>query len=391
MKTTLYAVLFVSLVLLSIAHATTLNPMIDASLAHYEPLPAKPGDKIDLYIQVENTGDSAAKNVKLQIDGGFPFTPVSSDDANILIGNLASNTQYITHTVVLVDRSAPDGTFSVHVTVSQDGQASSTYELPIQLTTDDNSLSITSAITNPSELSPGDRGSIVINVTNVEQSLLRGITTSLTLDSSVLVPVDGTNQLRLDSIDGGKQATFSFPVIVQPDAASSVYTVPVTLSYTTTNGTTISQQQSIGVIVRAAPQLSVIVDTADVSKDTDGTVLLRLVNKGLSQIKFTQITLEPGSGYDIASNAAAIYVGNINTDDFETAEFAIKPTADSFNLNLNVQYSDALNKEYNETVHLPIMTQTAQGKGMSPLSIVLLIVVVLGGFFFWRRSRAKKR
>ena len=54
-----------------------------------------------------------------------------------------------------------------------------------------------------------------------------------------------------------------------------------------------------------------------------GTVTLKFVNSGLTQIKFLKVTLQDGLSYEILS-PKSLYIGEVDIDDFEISKFSIR-------------------------------------------------------------------
>lgn len=389
---------------LCLAAITLLLPMLSAgahaaytgaatynvTLLKYEPSPAQPGDAMDVWIQVTNTGGQSLQPATLYVDASYPLSPAGASDSVVNIGRLGTSS-YVARITVLVDSKAADGTYNLPVRVTDDGVSFVRANLPFTVRSGASTLTITSATTNPAQLAPGQPGMLTVTVRNTQGSLVRDATLSLGLDGTVFSPIGGATQQTLSSIAGGGVATYTFTIAADPKADSSIYRIPVSLNFTTNTGSQASEQDSIGVVVAAAPQVSLLVDQANVYSDgKEGTIVLKLVNKGLSQIKFAEVSLNDGTGYNVTSNSRTVYLGNIDSDDFQTAEYTLKPTATSFNLAATVTYSDALNAPYTQQVSLPITTQANPNK-KSPVGIIVVVVIVLAiGIWWWRRSRKKR-
>lgn len=382
--------LIVLLLIASVSAATTNNPTIDVTLLRYEPVPATPGDTITVWLQIENNGQLAATNVQLLVDESYPFTPVSAQDSRVNVGTIASKNEYVTSVKVAVDRNAPQGSFALHARTTTDGQNYASYDLVIPVQSSTSSLAVKSAKTSPAELVPGSTATLSIAVKNIEESLLRDVTVNVDLEDTVFAPIGGTNQQKYARIASGEEITFPFTILTEPDSASGVFRIPVTISYTTNEGVQVSQQETIGLVVRSEPQIGLYIDETNIYTDyKEGTVLLRLVNKGLSEVKFVEVTLESADGFALNGNNPSIYVGNIDSDDFETIEYSITPSKDSFSLPVHITYTDSLNKKYENSINLPITLQKAVQKGSKTWIVLVVIVVVIAGVVIYRRRKKR--
>ena len=68
----------------------------------------------------------------------------------------------------------------------------------------------------------------------------------------------------------------------------------------------------------------------------------------LIDIKFLNVKLDKAEGYKVLS-PYEVYIGNIDSDDYETADFKInvdKASKEKVILPLTIEYNDANNQEY---------------------------------------------
>ena len=72
------------------------------------------------------------------------------------------------------------------------------------------------------------------------------------------------------------------------------------------------------------PEVSVILDKTDITqKKMTGTVTLKVINKGLSDIKFLNVILKTSDNYEILSTSDTTYVGNLQSDDYQSVDYII--------------------------------------------------------------------
>ncbi|GAF94025.1 unnamed protein product, partial [marine sediment metagenome] len=135
------------------------------------------------------------------------------------------------------------------------------------------------------------------------------------------------------------------------------------------------------------------------SKKKSGEVTIKIVNRGLTNIKLLTAKLESNKAFEVLSQEE-VYIGNIDSDDYETVEFTldIKSREEVVTLPIELIYMDATNKEFKQTkdIELRVFSKSeAQKAGMVEKSsvgytIMFLIVVVGLGIYFWRRRKKKK-
>ena len=391
----LFALVFVfaliGALLAPLAYAAGESTSFTATLQKYEPTPVQPGEVVEAWIQVTNTGRTPSSIATLTIDTTYPFTPTSASDRSVVLGSIGAGSSYLARVRLAVDAAAADGVYTLPVQISTDAASSSTIDLSIQVRSSNAVLDVASAKTTPTELVPGTPADFAVVVRNTQASVLRDVSLELDLADTTLSTLGTTTKQTVSRIDGTSDATFRFRLVADPEAQSGVVRVPLTFSFTTTDGTAIEQTETTGVLVHAAPDISVLVDRVTRSADgNEATVLVRVVNKGLSQIKFAEIIAQNGDGYTLGSGRRAAYVGNIDSDDFQTAEFTIVPTQDDAAFRGTLTYSDALNTPVSMPVEAQFSLPPKANGRSSTWIVIVVIVLVVGGIILWRRSKPKK-
>ncbi|RMF06720.1 hypothetical protein D6764_01585, partial [Candidatus Woesearchaeota archaeon] len=188
--------------------------------------------------------------------------------------------------------------------------------------------------------------------------------------------------------------------ITDPEAELGLYKVPVKLSYRDTNGDNFSSTNYIGILVASTPEVYASLDESEITKaGTSGKVSVKFVNKGISDIKFLDVKLEQSDDYDLLS-ADEVYIGNIDSDDYETVDFKlfVKPTDKRFiDLPLTYSYRDANNKLFEEKQVLKLRLYSEEElkkygfvKEKSFSGLLIVAVVLIAGYFVWRRFRKRK-
>ena len=210
-------------------------------------------------------------------------------------------------------------------------------------------------------------------------------------------PVRSATEKKIRSLRPGASYVFSYNILTYPEAESKVYRIPIQLKYRDEANNEYSRTDMIGVIVGKEPDLSIWLESTDIKTSGDtGEVVIRLVNKDVTDIKFLKVTLDEDKDYTIKTSSE-IYIGNIDSDDYETAEFDIyvDPKASKkITLPLTVQYKDSNNNEYTNITNLEIkllsdeeLKAQSNGKSNLFLGILIVVVVVIIGFIIYRRRK----
>jgi hypothetical protein len=115
------------------------------------------------------------------------------------------------------------------------------------------------------------------------------------------------------------------------------------------------------------------------------------------------VLLEGTDEYKVVS-ANEEYIGNIDSDDFENAEFAVylnnnqdDKEAHTMKFPLRITYKDANNLDYSEELVLEHTIYTAEEKGQakskSAIIIIIAVLIMIVGWITYRKiiKRRKKR
>ena len=173
------------------------------------------------------------------------------------------------------------------------------------------------------------------------------------------------------------------------------------MTYTDYDANKYTKRDLITVTVGSVPDLGFWVDSSDLyAKGTQITLPVKFVNKGITDIKFLYVELGSSTGYDLVS-PKQVYLGKVDSDDYETAEYILRVRADAedtLKLPLHIKYQDENNKEYtiDEEMLLPVYgadkikeLNPSSGGMASTIFIVLAIVVVLyiGYRLFFKKKK----
>jgi hypothetical protein len=378
---------------------------LDVSVAKYDPYPATPGQEVKVWILIQNTGDDDLKDVSVEVLEQSPFS-VYGDDSVKKLPILGAHKDYLLDFNLRVDSDALDGTNSLKVIYSHLTGSALEKDLDISVQARDSTLSIEKIELKPFEIAPGTDGVLTITVKNNAQTALTDVSMKLVLQSIVgssivdlpFAPIDSGIERRLFLLNPGNTAEFSYTLRAYPDATSKVYKIPLDISYYDNTGELQEKTDYAGVIVNGAPELSVVVDETDLNSDKkSGSVTFKIINKGVSDIKFLNIVVKETEDFELLSNSGTIYVGNLVSDDYQTAEYVVSIESKENDVKIPVilQYRDANNKYYetNYNVDLKLIDskKLESGKSGSGFILIVFIVVALAGFWYYKRSKKKAK
>jgi hypothetical protein len=376
------------------AQLTTSGSSLDASLLSYQPVPAQPGDLLDVWIQVVNNGGSPSKGGTVTIFPSLPFTIEGAGNDVKAFPTIPPQSSFLIKTTVRVDKSANEGENHLKARVQEEGSANWVdRDLVITVKGRSSALSIVSATTSPEPIPPGSPATLTLIVRNIGDTRLRNVDVSLDLRGLSLAPTTSSNSKTIDMLAGGQEATFTFDVITYPDATPKASQLPLTITYQDEQGNTKNQSETIGIVIGAKPELLVYFEKVDVRvKTLEGPVIIKFVNKGLSQIKLLQMTVLQNNDVKVTSESPTLYVGNIDPDDYQSSQVTLKLSKESVKVPISVSYRDALNQEYQETITLDLAAHNGTSSGGLGWWTVIIVLLVVGGsvWLFVRRRRRHK-
>jgi hypothetical protein len=383
--------IILTIMLLALAasgHAAIFSgPSLNASLLYYQPIPASPGTSLNVYIQLHNNGEEA-KQVKVQFVDNQPFTLESEAERVQTIATVPGGGDFLVKYNVRVDQNAVPGTSYVKIQYSIGLGQTQTALLPIDIFSNAVALNIENIKLDPASFVPGGIGKLSFQLRNDAPIKIRDGTVTLELGSVDLTPVAGTNQQRFTDLQAGQTKQFVFELSPNPNMESGIYKIPVSINFSDQNGRSYSRQEYIGVRVGAKPDVAISVEESSLATNQYGEVTLRITNKGLGEVKFVNLKFGEAEGLTLSSTNER-YIGNIDSDDYKTAQLILKASQDKVELPVTITYLDALNTEYTREEVLTLRVQEASSGGIPTYLIVGIVVIVLVvGYFLFRRRRA---
>ncbi len=384
----------------------SVNQDVRVSFVNQDPDPAEPGEYVDVRFKFDNYGSEATEDIKVEIMPEYPFSLDPGYEKIKDIGSLQSRQKDSTGAIVKyrlrIDENAVEGENEVKLRYRQgtDGWIILD-DFTVQVRTHDAILSPESVDLIPEKIAPGDTAKLGIRLKNIADSLLKNIKVTLTLDDLPLATLKSGNEKIVKQLDAGKSQTIEFNLIAEPDAESKLYKLPVELSYQDELGNSYSRSFNFGVTIGSEPDISVNLDSTEIYRaGTKGDISIRFVNKGLTDVKLLNVKL--GEGPYTLLSPSEVYIGNIDSDDYESADFTlyVDSSAKQLRLPLSIEYLDANNKVFSQKVNLEVpLYDTTEAKKLGLVQsngsagiLVTLIIVVAGIFIYrWMRRRRNKK
>lgn len=410
MKKMLAGIIIMLMILQGSAFAQTSPGYSDFNVVStiYEPYPAEPGKYIDLYVKVENLGTRAATDSTFELLPKYPFSLDSDVDAIKNFGRIEPSQPVLLKYKVRVDKNAVSGNSSIDLRYRTGKEGLwFTISFDIYVKPRDTILSIEKVESVPDEIVAGGKANVEFTLKNLANTQVRDITLKLDLSGSAtpFAPVGSTTEKRIEKLEAGEEESVIFRIISEASAEPKVYKIPLTLTYSDEAGTTYTKSDIIGLLISSDPELQLYMEESDTFMGgTKGSVIVSVSNIGATQAKFVSIVLAQSKNYEIIGPDRT-YIGNLDSDDFDTAEFRLYVDESLNNTKIpivvTVTYKDAYNDEHTREfgLELPIYSRehlirlgeiSANG-GSNPVvyAIVAIIVLyILYRLFFRRKKRS---
>ncbi len=263
-------------------------------------------------------------------------------------------------------------------------------------------VSITDVSSSPEEVAPGQIIEISIEIENIFEETVYELNVKLDLSEEVpFAPYQSSSERFLNELDEGDEEKFNFELIALPSTRSGVYKIPVEIRYKDSEGNYSSKKELISLTINSKPELKVsLTDSVVLIKGKENTILIKLINSGLADVKFVYLITSDSKGIKFLSEKEQ-YLGDIDTDDFDSVRYSAYIDAEAptlITLPIILKFKDATNKEFIENKNLDLKTYTlkeAQNLGLvkKPNYMIFLIIAFLVfGYIFYRiRKRRKLR
>ena len=394
--------IFLIYIMSSGAYAST-EASLSVSVAKYEPFPVEPGSYFDIWFKVDNVGVDTAKNATIVLEPQFPFS--TDDDALTVIGILNRLDSIMVKYRVKVDVNAVEGTSKLDVKYSSDPKMSVMVSdsFGIDIRTSDADINVVSIATKPVQFLPGQKGDADIVIKNTADSTLKNIKVTMDLSSATVpfAPLGKSTTYMINNMAGGEEETATFEIIATPEAISGIYKIPLTITFSDNVGNDYTSSEIVSLIVGGTPDLLVNVEPEKLFlSGTTGDIRVNIINKGLVDVKYVTVKIENTDNFELLSNDE-IYIGNIDSDDFDSASFSIH-ISPSFSGDLSIPmtltYMSANNDafEVDETLEMRVYTASeAQSLGLisksSASTIYAAIVIVAVVYIGYRKYKKRKK
>jgi len=408
-KTTLILVSLLFLVIISsfvIADQEAIleEQKLRVDLISITPSPVQKGKEFNIGFKVENYGSKDLTNVKINIAEKFPFSLAKEETREREFITLKAGESKTINYGLFTNINAQTGTNKLSLEISIPSLSLSRIQVAtfdIEVSDFGHIISIDQVITIPTRIPPGEESRLMFNIQNSGETAIRDIVVKLDFDNVPITPLFTTNERRISFLNTNDQIRLDFDIIADSDAKSKPYKIPIEITFYDLLGQKTIRNSTLGAVIYSPPQIQFDLEESKVfTLGKKGKIIISASNIGPSDVKFLSIELKETEDYDILSNKR-VYLGNSDSDDFETAEFDIvankKTNQEGVNLLIEATYKDAFNKEFKEEKTIPLdifSSLKAKNYNLIPssnfLNIIVYIIIIVFIYSVYKDWRKEK-
>ncbi len=375
---------------------------IKITMVNQQPDQAEAGRYVTVRFKIENEGGENAEDVTLELLPNYPFSLDPGKSPLQYIGSVYSrqigDVGVIIDYRLKVDENALEGDNEIELRYKiKNGAWVKLEPFYINIKPHDILLGIAN-IDAPKMIEPGKTSRVDINLKNLALTFVKDIKIKLDLSSVPFATVDSTNKKIIKQMEANSSAKVSFDLMAESNADSKLYKIPIEIEFLDRLGTRYTTNETVGLIIGAEPDFGVIIDSYDMYEDGNtNKIVVKFVNKGVVDIKFLNVILKESNNFDVLS-PTNVYVGHIDSDDYETADFKLlfKKIEDEITLPLLIEYKDPNNNDYSKEVNLDLksyftLKSSSFNKGNVWMGAALVLIIIVGGIFLYLRYRKSRK
>ena len=317
--------------------------------------PVYPGDTVFVWVPIKNTGYGTLLSdtvVKLAPANNATEKAVHVLDDAVVIGNLEDwNDMRTAKFKVHIDKSAVEGEYDFHVHITSKGKVDSSGSLPTTTMQEDRILVVSGTpvitLSNSSveTVAPGSSNEILLKFRNegtgTARNLYVDIDTSMEHLTNVFSIVGSGTRFSLQSLSPGDEAEIRFMLLVDAQAQTGVYNIPLKIS-----GMNYSASDSIGVGVAG------ITDFELSYQESGNSFLLSVSNVGVNPAKAVSVEIPAQNSFSVSGSSTQV-IGNLNSGDYTSANFQVSQMGRS-DMAIKILYTDAAGVRRSIDKKLPV-------------------------------------
>ena len=376
-----------------------------ADIVKCDPNPAQIGQYVNVWIKIENIGNTRAKDVSVELIPSYPFSLDAGDDAVRNIGILSIDRHASLEYNLYVDENARPGTRSIKV-LYQDDEGTAWTEETLNIWVGSGSdtfdsrgtIQLEQITTEPEVLMPGDTGTVTFTLKNTATQYSVTINgeeydTNARVRSATLA---GTDEIKVNS-----DPYHNTGILGPGDTVDLTYNIKV--DDTACDGTkhlefivvgsshTYNYNWNIPIKIDSAG-IKVIPTKPMTLENGVATLEFDIVNTHPSTL--TSVSIKP-QAEGIEFSPMEYFIGSMDHDELFTVEFDAITVSDNIStpadLKLTARYRNGYNQHETAIDELSlaiVFVESNGGIGLMGFGLLVALLAV-SGFLIYRRNKNK--
>ncbi|AKB25551.1 hypothetical protein MSMTP_2082 [Methanosarcina sp. MTP4] len=405
------AVMMITIILALIAapaSATVISgdTRLEVEVAEITPNPARPGEDLLIRINLENTGNDPAENVKIGIEEIDPFIfkystskaygSGTNTEKFFAIDQIRQRSKVELNFHFRVDSRATSGAYQLEFTIEDGNGASFSKRIPIRVEGNPDLVLVGTQIIpagmvgseKPSTVSlvPNQEFYIRTTVKNAGNGDAKNVRVMLDMNGSSPIVSLEDNVRFLEKLEAGSSENLSFKLLLGSNAEVQPYKLPLRITASNEAETLqIDKSQEIGINVLNQARINIASLKFDPEIPVKGqkvSMIVRLENVGEGEALFVKAKLE---GLD-ASGSSSAFLGRLDKDDDAPAVFTFIPgKTGEQEVTLLVEYVDDFGQhQLSEDLTVNVINDS---NSKVPLLIGVLVVLAVVVFFMKKKGK----
>ena len=371
----------------------------------YEVIPPvlMPLEKGTVTVQIKNAGTSSETNSHVVGDSTSSTTTeliphissvtLQSKDLKVISdgsqfeGDLGPG--QVIPVTFLVEAPQASGLYFPEVWVRIKDSPSVKYALPVNVNTQ---LSVLKTPTLnldakfPDMVLPGSKILGTITISNNGKSGADNIQVFINGTAPTVIPT-GIHSFQIEHLDSGDSRIFNVSLLVDKNAQSGLFDVPVGIHYSLLDGTPVGILASIGLNIRGQAELGITsIETTPV-RVTEGDpldLIIRIQNTGTGDAKMVSVALDLPFKW-----TKEAFIGKMKQGNYAPALFNFQnQKAGEYQYNATIKYLDDWG-EHTLMKNLSITVSGNDGTGVVIAGTIIIIVIALLIYQFWWKRRGQ--
>lgn len=367
--------------------------------------PVYPGDTVFVWIPINNIGYGTSlvdTVVKLVPANNATEKTIHVLDSEVSLGNIDDwNDMRTASFKVHIDQNTLEGEyeFIVYVTTKEkESGITTTAALKDRILVIKGTPIVTLSNTSISAIAPGSTNEVILKFKNEGSGVARNLYVDINTGGEHLASVfsitgSGT-RFFLGSLKPGEETKIKFDMIVDSQAQTGVYNIPIKIS-----GINYSASDFIGLGVAG------ITDFELSYQESGSSFLLSVSNIGVNPAKAVSVEIPPQNSFSVSGSNTQV-IGNLNSGDYTSANFQVSQTGRS-DMAIKILYTDAAGVRRSIDKKLPVKLSggmagatsnsnndqhaSMHGEGTNYSGLALsfapyISIVLLGIIGFWQRK-----